>query len=53
VVSFTPQQLYSWGKSPQYPSNMRLGEAHSKCEHPEEDKNLLFLEEINHDSLVV
>jgi hypothetical protein len=47
-----PQQLYLQGKGLQYPSN-RLGEPHSKCEYPLEDKNLLFLAEINHDSLVV
>jgi hypothetical protein len=40
VVSFTTLPLYPWGKSPQYPSDGRLGEPQSRSERCEEVKIL-------------
>jgi hypothetical protein len=48
-----PSSFICEDTAPQYPSNMRLGEPHSKCEEPQADKNLMLLQEMNHDSLVV
>jgi len=41
VVSFMPQLLYPWGKSPQYPLVRRLGGSQRQYGHSGEDKKFL------------
>jgi len=38
VVSFTPQPLYPWGKSPWYPLDRRLGGPYSQSGRGGEEK---------------
>jgi hypothetical protein len=40
MVSFTPQPLYSCGKSPQYPFDRRMAGLQNQSGHYEEEKNL-------------
>jgi hypothetical protein len=40
IVSFTPQPLYPWGKSPQYPLHRRLGGPQSRSGRRGEEKDL-------------
>jgi hypothetical protein len=43
LCSFTPWPLYPWGKSPQYPFNMRQGGPQPQSAHLGEENNLLSL----------
>jgi len=43
VVSFTPQPLYSQGKSPWYPLERRLGGPQSQSGHSGAEKNYQLL----------
>jgi hypothetical protein len=40
VISFIPQPLYPWGKSPWYALDSRLGGSQSQSGHGEEKKSL-------------
>ena len=49
VVSLTPRLVFSQWKSPHYPLNWRLGRPQGRSGHFGEGRNLLPLQESNHD----
>jgi hypothetical protein len=44
VISFTPQQLYSWGKSHRYPFYRRLGGSQNRCGCRRDEGNMHWRE---------